>query len=698
MTERKLQITVEAIDKATDELKAIRQQIEGLDKAGKKGGAGLKETGKGADFLNGKLGPMLVKVTGVTSGLVAMKKAMDFTADATLLSARVETLGVVTERLGANVGMTRYEIHQEEKAIQELGITTQASRQAIAQMIESNVDLSYSTKLAREAQDAAVIAGINSSEAYERLVTVIASGNVEMARTMGLNVNFQRAYKQTAEQLNKTTDSLTETEKAQARANEVIRAGSNITGTYSAAMETAGKQLSSLPRYLEEFKVAFGNNYQEPLKEGISLTRDFLKAETDLMNNNQMLRKAIEQGIITQQEYNNAFQSGSTIRMDVTKRTELLERAEAGLELKERQLSEATKVVAGETRYYAKMMTEATDETAALEREQTMYEGQLKQLQGFISGKLGPTNEEFTQTQEDLRAKMKEVNDEADHLVSLGWSEQSSKVQDLRGKYGELATQFEETAAAHEEATKRMMLDLVIQQASVDGLSTAEMELIAGLAGPEGWGLIDQATADAMANTNQMLEDLNTGVLTSSDVVAILAGNVDALAVSGGWSQIDENTSHATGSLTEMLEGLDSNVEESGVVVQRLAGSLDALATNRSATITIYHRDIYLSDGPGPDDQGDIRYGTPRAVGGPVAAGSPYIVNERVTTRPEVFVPSRGGYIMTRQDAQRALAGGGGRSISIGSINVSGAGNPDAVADRVIQKLQQKLSLQGVSL
>ena len=58
------------------------------------------------------------------------------------LAARVETLGIVTETLGKNVGMTTTEMRDLEKAVQAKGITLQATRGSIALMLQANIDLS----------------------------------------------------------------------------------------------------------------------------------------------------------------------------------------------------------------------------------------------------------------------------------------------------------------------------------------------------------------------------------------------------------------------------------------------------------------------------------------------------------------------------------------------------------------------------
>ena len=225
-------------------------------------------------------------------GVAAAGGAFLFTA--TRLAARVETLGVVTKQLGKNVGLTEKEVRALEKSIKAQGITLQATRKSIALMVQANIDLAKGTELARLAQDAAVIANINSSEAFERLVFVISSGNLRMARTLGLQVSFQQAYKDTAEAVGKAVSELTQQEKVQARTNVILEAGTRIAGTYAAAMETAGKKVLSLDRHLEESRRILGEQFLPIFADVVDAVTGGLKA---FQNLDSATQKQIATGI-----------------------------------------------------------------------------------------------------------------------------------------------------------------------------------------------------------------------------------------------------------------------------------------------------------------------------------------------------------------------------------------------------------------
>ena len=287
MAKSKLEILIVGKDQASPALKKVNKALGETEKA-----------------------TNLISSAWKLAGAAVIAGAGAFIISSTKLAARVETLGVVTVKLGENIGWSEEKIRGLEQSLVDTGITLQKSRQSIAMMIQANIDLSKATDLARLAQDAAVIAGVNSSEAFQKLTYVIQTGNIRMARTMGLQADFRGALQKLAKELGKTTAELTEQETIQARTNAVMEAGARITGTYEAAMETAGKQLLSLDRYVEEFKVALGNLFIPVLAETVEWLTKFFTTMTEglevanlLLNWNEKIGKAMIENATTYKEY-----------------------------------------------------------------------------------------------------------------------------------------------------------------------------------------------------------------------------------------------------------------------------------------------------------------------------------------------------------------------------------------------------------
>jgi hypothetical protein len=220
---------------------------------------------------------LLVRAGGLIAGAFSAWKIAEFIKDSALLAARFETMGVVMGVAGNNAGYTRAEMDLLAKQLQTTGISMMESRNALTQLATANIDLSKATSLARAAQDLAVVGNINSSEALQRMIHGIKSGEVEILRTLGLNVSFEASYKKLAEQLNKNTTSLTEHEKMQARVNAVLTESTRYNGIYEESMSTAGKAMTSLTRYWEDFKVKAGDTFLPALAEGVWRLTDALK-------------------------------------------------------------------------------------------------------------------------------------------------------------------------------------------------------------------------------------------------------------------------------------------------------------------------------------------------------------------------------------------------------------------------------------
>ena len=190
--------------------------------------------------------------------------------DATLLAARYETLGIVMRTVGNNAGYTNAQMLSFAAGLEKTGISMNASRQALIQMVQAGLDLTKSQQLARIAQDAAVIGNMNSSEAFKQMIYGIQSAQPEILRTIGINVNFEQAYAKTAKTLGITTAQLDESQKATIRLNTAMSAGEQSAETYEAAMTTAAKQLFTLERHIENLRVLLGAAFTPALAEIVS--------------------------------------------------------------------------------------------------------------------------------------------------------------------------------------------------------------------------------------------------------------------------------------------------------------------------------------------------------------------------------------------------------------------------------------------
>jgi hypothetical protein len=257
-----------AHDAMVSKIKELRNEMEGASKETK----GLGSTT--SDLASS------IRLAAAAFGLYKLGSLISESAQ---MNARFETMGIVMRVAGYNAGYSADEMLQYEMALRKTGISMIEARETITRMAQAQLDLSKSSELARVAQDAAVIAGINSSQAFESLVHGIQSGNVEILRTIGINVNFEESYKRLAHQLGVNKDQLTEAQKSQARMDEVLEYGTRIAGIYGEAMLTAGKQITSMKRYVDDLKVKFGETFNETLTDIVfALVHGFSEADQSL--------------------------------------------------------------------------------------------------------------------------------------------------------------------------------------------------------------------------------------------------------------------------------------------------------------------------------------------------------------------------------------------------------------------------------
>ena len=277
---------------ASKKVKALRRELELLGgKAAVKTQNEIKKLERDIGKLGGstaKTTPLISRFTaGIAKGnLIAMagQKAFSLLSDSigklgesVLIAARVETLNRVVTFTGQRAGNSAAEIGNFRDEIIGLGITQRASLEIMQRFLQAELDLADATKIARLAQDAATIAGVNSSEAALQMTDAINALRPRLLKTFGIMVNLNTVYREASQRLGKTADELTTFERKQALLNATLEQGKTIAGVYETAMETVGKRLTSLPRHFENVKVVIGQNFTGELLTGVDALTDFLK-------------------------------------------------------------------------------------------------------------------------------------------------------------------------------------------------------------------------------------------------------------------------------------------------------------------------------------------------------------------------------------------------------------------------------------
>ncbi|MFA6691512.1 MAG: hypothetical protein WCR98_05980, partial [Saccharofermentanales bacterium] len=188
--------------------------------------------------------------------LQGIKSLSGLVKDFTLTAARTETLDVALQAVAHSTGASVRGLMEQRNALMDLGIAEQEASQMLTRFMQAQIDTADAAKLARVAQDSAVIAGENSSETAAKMTEAIAKQRPELLSAYGMTRNLNDIYGDYAKTIGKTTKQLSEAERKQAMLNYILEEGEKVAGTYERSMGTAGKKLGSLTRYVDTFKNA----------------------------------------------------------------------------------------------------------------------------------------------------------------------------------------------------------------------------------------------------------------------------------------------------------------------------------------------------------------------------------------------------------------------------------------------------------
>ena len=165
------------------------------EKAGKDAGAeagkgfASKALGAGKDFAE-SVGRGMLQVTGQVArvganlGGVATAGLVAFGVSSARAAMRVGELDVSMQAIGKSSGIGYEAMRRTTKEVRSQGIEMAAAQGIAIDFARANLDMADASKLARVAQDAAVIGQTNSTEATERLMHGITTLNPIVLRQL----------------------------------------------------------------------------------------------------------------------------------------------------------------------------------------------------------------------------------------------------------------------------------------------------------------------------------------------------------------------------------------------------------------------------------------------------------------------------------------------------------------------------------
>lgn len=256
---------------------------------------GFVDTKNGAQVLAEAVQKLTRIVELVTGGFLGFK-AVSIIKDILDTGAATETLNIALKVVGANAGFTEARLASISREVQKLGITSAAAAQSLTLMIQNKIPVDFAQPLARAAQDLAVVTGKNSSDTFQRLITNITQLDTVGLRFMGIIIDKEKIL---AEAAAKAGVALTQTQQQIVFTNAVLEEAAKLTGVYVTALESAGKALTSLPRIIEQFKVALSQGVQPVYSAIIIGTNELLEALTGLVSafgvQNETIGTTVEQ-------------------------------------------------------------------------------------------------------------------------------------------------------------------------------------------------------------------------------------------------------------------------------------------------------------------------------------------------------------------------------------------------------------------
>ena len=289
-----------------------------------------------------------------------------------------------------------------------------------------------------------------------------------------------------------------------------------------AAAEEYRLALDDIGDAAEGVKIKIGTALIPSLADAINTMNDYISVVVDHAIAVDEVNEALDVGAISQDEYNDLIVTSAKgtkiliadeddlaeVRAKLDKYTARLvdhSRPIPGLYTDEEEAAQNLAVALG------MVNTELAQSIAIGKSHLSILQGireEYDTLTTILDGPLGSAQEDYDKSIEDLNLSTMELQEQVDILESKRWLKPSARqdLADMKQEIEDNKVKAGELAAAHEEATKRIILGFVQQAAAADGVITQqELDKVAELG--KAFGVYDDHNRRSLKASKGYIED-----------------------------------------------------------------------------------------------------------------------------------------------------------------------------------------------
>ena len=548
-----LEIRILAKNLAKEALADARKDLQGVGDAAKKGGADAKEGSKGIGDMVGALQKAasayaLVKVAQQAIEWAKEGAAIDavekrFVAFAGSAAAAEDILRAVGEATGGTIG--RMSTMQSASKLTSMGLANNAEE--VARLVEMATKLGDQTQatgdrvsafgmmLANQSVEVLDNYGISSGQVRERIKELMAATS-DMTREQAFLQATLELGEKTLIRLGDSTENM---------ASSWDRLGAAIednTGKFkqlvAEALTPAAEGLYQIMTFSERTNSVLELNTAAAIASGKAWDA-YAQAQLDaqykagrgnavLREVNKALRESGERVLYhtaTSENWNyvmaNAIEYG--IGFGETLDRISYEAIIAGNEAAAQGFSDVGASARRATEPVEDLSEALVTNFGSIEQMGEASKRAYSDMATAIRGDLGNEIQSFTEKQGEATASVAALSAKIGELESKRWltAAQKAELEELRGELAKANEAVAANAAAHEEATKRILFGFMEQRLAVDGLTQAELMALQEVAGQ--WGLIDQATLNAIRGIDAVASSFESGKVSAESFGGILA-------------------------------------------------------------------------------------------------------------------------------------------------------------------------------